>query len=118
LNCGPGTEQLPENDKVIIYQVIKRLLDGIVRLGHAEHIKISVNVRGAIIEVVIVDNGVEFGLMQAFISGQAKKKYFLPQAADAVCLLGGDAWTEKSQGISTTYITVPLHNQYNPSALS
>ena len=102
-----------EATKLVLYQLIKRLLDGIVHLCRDAVVRVNIRTRNSAIEIIVEDNGIEFDFAEIISNGQSGERSFLLEVVETVRLLGGSVWSEKSQGISSVCIIIPLKNNYD-----
>ena len=108
ITCDPAVGLINGTTRLILYQLIRRLLHGVVYLCHANMVRINIRVRNATVEVILEDNGAGYDISEIILTGQYNERPFTLEATETVRLLGGSAWSDKSQGISTTCMIIPL----------
>lgn len=111
ITCDVEVGLINKTTKLILYQLIKELLHGIVHVCHADTVRIDMRMGNGTIKIIVEDNGVQFDLTEIICTGQCSERSFLLEAAELVRLLRGIAWSEKSRGMNTTCIVIPLKKQ-------
>jgi len=82
-----------ETTNLILYNIIKRLINGIVVSHEATVIGIRIQLKQTYIETTIEDNGKGFDIQGSSID-QGEKAQFLMGATEEVRLLNGNVWLE------------------------
>ena len=112
ITCDPEAGLIDETARLTMFQVLKRVLRGIVVTCRADLLRIDIRVGKGSIAIIIEDDGRGFDLAAMISGGQCDERSFLWEATETVRLLGGSAWAEESRGISTTRIALPLHTGF------
>jgi signal transduction histidine kinase len=101
--------RLDESTNLMIYNLIKKLLNGAVCSCSAEIIGVSLQRKENYIELILQDNGSFAGNIEEIASsGQTREEPFLVETAEQVYSMGGKFWIEKAVGMRTVYASVPL----------
>lgn len=102
-------ELLDETSDLVLYNLAKRLLDGVIYSCQANMVGISIKVMDAVVEMIFQDNGTLLSdYEEIMLTGQSREQTFLLEAAEEVCSLGGQFWIDKAIDMRTVYATIPL----------
>lgn len=100
---------LDDSTNLMIYNLIKKLLNGAVNSCSADIIGVSLQKRENNIEILVQDNGSFAGDIEEIVSaGQTREEPFLIETSEQVYSMGGKFWIEKAVGMRTVYVSVPL----------
>ncbi len=108
INFQP-TGFLDDSTNLVIYNLIKKLMNGVVRVCSADIIGISLQRKDNTLEVLLQDNGSYTGNVNEIVMiGHAEEQSFLVEAAEQVYSMGGKFWIDKAAGMRTIYASIPL----------
>jgi signal transduction histidine kinase len=100
---------MDDSINLLIFNIVKKLVNGIVRSCSADIIGINLQKSGPFIEVIIQDNGSFTGDIDEIVTaGQSREYAFFVEAAEQVCSMGGKFWIDKAAGMRTVYTSIPF----------
>ncbi len=100
---------LDDSTNLMLFDLIKKLLNGAVRSCSADIIGVSLQKKENNIELIVQDNGSFTGDIDEIVSiGQSREEPFLIETAEQIYSMGGKFWIEKAAGMRTVYSSIPL----------
>jgi len=100
---------LDDSINLLIYNLVKKLVNGAVRACSADMIGISLQKRAISVDITIQDNGSFTGNIQEIVTiGHTEEQSFLVEAGEQVISMGGKFWIDKAVGMRTVFASIPL----------
>lgn len=100
---------LDETVSLVLYNIIKKLLDGAVNSCCADTVGINMQTVDSVLQIIVEDNGPFSGNLQEIVAtGFSGEQGFILETAAQVHFLGGGIWVDRAAGLRAVCLVVPL----------
>jgi len=96
-----------ETVSLVLYDILRRLLHGVVCSCHASKIAIRIQLGGPHTEIVVEDNGLSLDVEDVMSTGQINEQPFILELTEDVRFLGGNMWVERYASSRVIGVVLP-----------